>query len=71
MFYLVGSLLVTAAFNVPLNNALAAANPETPDSKPLWANYFQKWTAWNNVRAIAAILPTVSFVIAIGRQSAQ
>ncbi|SVB56547.1 uncharacterized protein METZ01_LOCUS209401 [marine metagenome] len=71
MLYLVGSLLVTAAFNVPLNNALAAANPETLDSEPLWADYLRKWTAWNHVRTIAAILPKVSFVIAIGRQSTQ
>jgi uncharacterized membrane protein len=71
ILYLVGSLLVTAAFNVPLNNALAAADPEAPDSESFWADYLGKWTAWNHARTVASILATASFVIAIGQWSVQ
>src|SRR5215470_20027419 len=35
--YLVGSLLVTAVFNVPKNDALASVAPADPDSAGLWS----------------------------------
>lgn len=53
--YLIGSLLVTMVFNVPMNNALAAASLDDADSAGLWANYLTNWTFWNHVRTAASL----------------
>jgi uncharacterized membrane protein len=54
LLYLIGNVLVTFVFNVPRNNALAAA-PATPDSARLWQDYVTTWTAWNHVRTWACL----------------
>ena len=54
--YLVGTIGVTIAFNVPLNNALAAADPSSADTQLLWMKYLQSWTAWNHVRAMSGLV---------------
>lgn len=55
VLYLVGAILVTALFNVPRNNALAAVAPSSPEAAGLWAAYLSTWTAWNHVRTIASL----------------
>ncbi|KAF3886670.1 MULTISPECIES: anthrone oxygenase family protein [Nostocales] len=54
LLYLVGTVVVTIAFNVPLNDALAIAKPDTTEGANLWARYLTNWTFWNHVRTIAA-----------------
>lgn len=54
--YLLGTIAVTIVFNVPLNNKLAIVNPENAEGAGLWSDYVRRWTAWNNVRTIAALL---------------
>lgn len=44
LFYLIGCFGVTMVFNVPLNDALAAANPNSPEGANLWARYLTNWT---------------------------
>jgi uncharacterized membrane protein len=39
LLYLFGTFLVTIAFNVPLNNALAIAKPDSTDGVNLWSSY--------------------------------
>jgi uncharacterized membrane protein len=63
--YVIGVILVTMIFNVPLNNALAAADPANADSVTLWNDYLQNWTFWNHVRGLAAFLACASFARAI------
>jgi uncharacterized membrane protein len=63
--YLAGTILVTMLFNVPRNNALAAADPSNAEAAGLWTDYLSKWTAWNHVRTIAALLAAASFTIAL------
>jgi uncharacterized membrane protein len=63
--YLVGTILVTIAFNVPLNRALAAASPTDTDGAGLWARYVAAWTAWNHVRAAAALAAAAAFILAL------
>jgi uncharacterized membrane protein len=65
VFYLVGSLLVTIVFNVPKNEALASATPAAPDAARLWASYLASWTAWNHLRAAAALAAAASLTIAL------
>lgn len=63
--YLFGTFGVTIAFNVPLNNALAAVAPESPDGAARWTDYLARWTAWNHVRTAAALAALGSFVVAL------
>ena len=65
LLYLVGTILVTILFNVPRNNALAGVDPTSPESANVWANYLSSWTAWNHVRAIAALAAAASFTMAL------
>jgi uncharacterized membrane protein len=55
VLYIVGTFLVTMVFNVPLNNALATAAPDSTEGAALWARYVREWTNWNHVRTIAAL----------------
>ncbi|NTX17808.1 DUF1772 domain-containing protein [Myxococcus sp. CA056] len=57
--FLVGCFGVTAAFNVPRNDALAALNPDSADAALHWARYVSSWTAWNHVRTVACLAATV------------
>lgn len=61
--YLIGCFGVTVAFNVPLNDTLAVANPDSTEGVTLWAKYLTSWTFWNHVRAIAAFVAAALFVL--------
>jgi uncharacterized membrane protein len=65
LLYLIGTVLVTLAFNVPLNNALAIVNPDSIDGANLWARYLTNWTIWNHARTIAALAAAAFFTIAL------
>jgi uncharacterized membrane protein len=63
--YLLGSMLVTMVFNVPLNQALAVVEPASPEGIALWTRYLSAWTAWNHVRTAASVLAAASFIVAL------
>lgn len=65
LVYLVGPLLVTALFNVPLNDALAAAEPGSGEGAGLWTRYLAEWTAWNHVRTAASLAAAAAFIMAL------
>jgi len=46
--YLLGPLLTTMVFNVPLNNQLASAAPHEAPTQ--WPRYVSAWLRWNHVR---------------------
>ena len=69
LLYLIGTILVTIACNVPLNDALAAVDPAGADAGRVWTNYLKNWTAWNHVRTIAALAAAASFTVALFRVS--
>jgi uncharacterized membrane protein len=71
LLYLIGTILVTIMFNVPLNETLARVEPESADAAALWTRYLSNWTMWNHVRTAAALLATVSFAIAFYYRTAQ
>lgn len=70
LLYLVGTFLVTIAFNVPLNDALAKADAGSPESANLWASYVSHWTAWNHLRTAAALAAAAAFTIALCHRAA-
>lgn len=62
LLYLVGTLGVTIARNVPLNNALAAVDPDR--ATELWADYVRRWTRWNHVRTLSSLGAAAAFLVA-------
>lgn len=65
VLYVVGSFLVTALFNVPLNNALAAAEPGSSEGARIWKHYVSRWVMWNHVRTIVSLVALTAFILAI------
>ena len=65
LLYLVGCIGLTMAANVPLNDALAAVQPGTPEAASLWSRYLDVWTAWNHVRTVAPLAAAALFIIAL------
>lgn len=63
--YLIGTIAVTMVFNVPLNNALAKADPQSDAGAALWRRYLRVWTAWNHVRTIAPLAACALFILAL------
>jgi uncharacterized membrane protein len=41
LIHLIGTILVTIACNVPLNDALAAVDPSSADAGRVWTNYLK------------------------------
>lgn len=65
VIYVVGMFACTMAFNVPLNNALAAVDPASSNGANMWARYLRDWTFWNHVRTIASTVAMILFIYAI------
>jgi uncharacterized membrane protein len=63
--YLAGAIGVTAACNVPLNDALAALHPGDPGATSFWEEYLARWTAWNHVRTVATIAAAAALTLAL------
>jgi uncharacterized membrane protein len=65
VLYLVGTVGVTIACNVPLNNRLATVHPQAADAASYWNEYVTTWTAWNHVRTVAALAAAAALTIAL------
>jgi uncharacterized membrane protein len=66
VLYLVGTILVTIRFNVPLNNELAAVQADGLNAASTWSRYVAVWTKWNHVRTAAALAAAALLTIAVG-----
>ncbi|WP_332948772.1 MULTISPECIES: anthrone oxygenase family protein [unclassified Microcoleus] len=71
LLYLVGTVSVTIAFNVPLNDALAKVEPSSAEGAKLWASYLTNWTIWNHIRSAAALAAAALLIVGICDRSAQ
>jgi len=63
--YLIGAIVVTIAANVPLNDALAAVDPDGPEAAGRWGRYVADWTRWNHVRTLAALAAAALLTVAL------
>jgi uncharacterized membrane protein len=63
--YLVAVVGVTAAANVPRNDALAAAPAQDDALARAWAAFRPGWTAWNHVRTAGGAAAAALFVVAL------
>jgi len=71
LLYLVGTVAVTIAFNVPLNDALAIVKPDSTEGINLWNKYLTNWTIWNHIRTIAALVAGALLTIALCDRAVQ
>lgn len=65
------TLVVTMAFNVPLNNALDRVDPSTmsaADAAWEWHAYRVPWTLWNHVRTVAPLLGSVLILVGLAHR---
>ena len=65
IFYLVGTFLVTALGNVPLNDQLAAVSATDPGARDVWERYLGRWTMWNHVRTAAAMAAALLYSLGL------
>ncbi len=65
VLYLVGTFLVTARGNVPLNHKLAAVDANEASSVQVWEDYVVRWTRLNTLRTGAALAAVLSFAAAL------
>lgn len=61
------AVLVTAAFNVPLNNQLASVTTTT-DPTGVWRAYADPWTLWNHVRTVCPLIGAALLTVGLGRR---
>jgi len=65
VLYVFGTIIVTIAFNVPRNDALASVEPDSAAGADLWRRYLSEWTAWNRVRTFAALAAAATLTIGV------
>jgi uncharacterized membrane protein len=65
LLYLLGTIVVTITFNIPLNDALAKVEPNSPEGASLWASYLTTWTNWNHLRTISALIAAALLTVAL------
>lgn len=65
--YVLGAIIPTAVVNVPMNEALDAANvPTDPnEAAKLWTDYSGRWTRWNTLRAAFSSLSLLLVGLAV------
>jgi uncharacterized membrane protein len=64
LLYVLGSIVVTMVWNVPLNNKLAAIPASASDLVAQWQAYRMPWTMWNHVRTVASLLAAAALALA-------
>ena len=65
VFYVVGTFLVTMFGNVPLNDQLAAVSATDPATRDVWDHYLDRWTMWNHVRTVAAMVAALLYTMGL------
>jgi uncharacterized membrane protein len=67
VLYLAGAIAVTISASVPLNDALAAVQPDSSSAARHWGGYLRRWTAWNHVRVTASLTAAGLLTVALLR----
>jgi uncharacterized membrane protein len=63
--YLVGTIVLTMAYHVPRNNALARMEPTSIGAEDAWSRYVAEWTAANHVRVAAGLAAAALLTVAL------
>jgi uncharacterized membrane protein len=65
VLYLAGVTVVSFAINIPLNDSLAAVDPNTPAGAAEWQKYLDGWNPSNNLRAVASTIAVAFFALGL------
>ena len=65
LLYIAGVVVLTMAYHVPRNDALAAIDPGDAGAADHWNRYARAWTAWNHVRTAAPLASATLLTIAL------
>ncbi|MDT4875722.1 hypothetical protein FQZ97_1111130 [compost metagenome] len=65
--YVAGVLIVTIVFNVPMNDALAAATSGQAATEIWQQRYLTDWVRWNHVRTLSSIGALALFILGFAR----
>jgi uncharacterized membrane protein len=68
VLYLVGTVGVTSAGNVPLNDKLDKVDAAGAAAGQGWSDYFGAWMAWNHARGILTAAAAALLTIALARE---
>jgi uncharacterized membrane protein len=60
-----GAIVLTIAYHVPRNDALAAVRPDGNGSAAAWSRYLAEWVPWNHVRTLTSVAAAVLFCLAL------
>ena len=67
LLYSLGCAGVTIALNVPLNEQLRRMAPGDPAAAAFWRRFLARWTAYNTLRAVAALAGAAALVIGVAQ----
>lgn len=59
------TFLITGAYHVPRNDALAAVDPHGSGAAAAWRDYYQPWVRMNHLRAATAVAASACFWTAL------
>ena len=62
--YMIGVLMVTLVFNVPMNKRLDRMDFESTEAATYWRHFVPVWSFWNWIRTIASAVASVCLLIA-------
>jgi uncharacterized membrane protein len=63
--YFAGEIVVTSAYNVPRNNAMARVDPDSEEGARVWETYLVEWTRGNHVRTVAGLAACGLFALGL------
>ena len=64
VLYLV-SIVLTIAYHIPRNDALALVDPDGIGAADHWRRYLSNWTAWNHARTISSIAAAATLTVGL------
>jgi uncharacterized membrane protein len=62
--YLAG-IVLTIAYHVPRNEALARVDPTGTGAEAAWSRYLAEWVPWNHVRALTSVAAATLFALGL------
>jgi uncharacterized membrane protein len=65
VLYILGTIVVTIAANVPLNDTLETVDPAGAAAAGDWSDFSDPWTVWNHVRTVAGLGAAAMFTIGL------
>lgn len=63
LLYVLGTFILTAAGNVPLNERLAKEDPNDANAASIWENYQRPWTRLNHVRTVSPLIAVLLILL--------